>query len=300
MFYNYIYLDPRKPGKFCYPELNFSLLYEPFYVGKGCKSKGTVTRKYHHMQKSSLKRHNAKTNKIKLLLKQGYDLRKYVFQINKELTEKEAFIIEIFLIKQIGRLNLKTGPLANFTDGGEGNSGLIPKSKGKTYSQIYGNKKADEILSKMSQAFSGQNNPASKSKMSEEKRKEKGQKSIKTRLENGQIKSGSSCNFSKDYLGEEKMRLKNIKSAETLRKKILNGYTPPKIARLPKILAISPDGKEIIFQGIQTFSKRYNLSIALIKKWINNGKITFNSYNKTKKFKEQYYNTIGWEFKSID
>ena len=33
--YTYIYLDPRKPGKFSYPNLKMSFLYEPFYVGKG-------------------------------------------------------------------------------------------------------------------------------------------------------------------------------------------------------------------------------------------------------------------------
>jgi hypothetical protein len=32
-FYVYIYLDPRKPGKFHYGEYCFD--YEPFYVGKG-------------------------------------------------------------------------------------------------------------------------------------------------------------------------------------------------------------------------------------------------------------------------
>ena len=32
-FYVYIYLDPRKPGKYTYEDLCF--LYEPFYIGKG-------------------------------------------------------------------------------------------------------------------------------------------------------------------------------------------------------------------------------------------------------------------------
>ena len=35
MYYNYIYLNPFKPGKYTFRYLNFSLLYEPYYVGKG-------------------------------------------------------------------------------------------------------------------------------------------------------------------------------------------------------------------------------------------------------------------------
>ena len=32
-YYVYIYIDPRKPGKFKYGEYEFD--YEPFYIGKG-------------------------------------------------------------------------------------------------------------------------------------------------------------------------------------------------------------------------------------------------------------------------
>ncbi len=32
-FYTYVYLDPRKPGKFVFGKYEFE--YEPFYVGKG-------------------------------------------------------------------------------------------------------------------------------------------------------------------------------------------------------------------------------------------------------------------------
>ena len=35
IYYNYVYLDPRKPGRYIYDDINVSFLYEPYYVGKG-------------------------------------------------------------------------------------------------------------------------------------------------------------------------------------------------------------------------------------------------------------------------
>jgi len=46
-------------------------------------------------------------------------------KIRENITETEAFIIEMAFIKAIGRKNLGTGPLANLTDGGEGEAGRI-------------------------------------------------------------------------------------------------------------------------------------------------------------------------------
>lgn len=34
-FYVYVYIDPSKRGSYFYDGLNFSFLYEPFYIGKG-------------------------------------------------------------------------------------------------------------------------------------------------------------------------------------------------------------------------------------------------------------------------
>jgi len=50
--------------------------------------------------------------------------------IHKEnLTEQEAFDLEVSLIKSIGRRNNGTGTLVNLTDGGEGCSGWIPTAE---------------------------------------------------------------------------------------------------------------------------------------------------------------------------
>lgn len=117
-FYTYIYLDPRKSGKFVYGKYKFN--FEPFYIGKGKN-----IRIYDHLFPSRLKISSTyKSNKIKTLLNLGYDLKKYIFKIHSEISELQAKKLEIELIKKIGRLDLKTGPLTNTTDGGDGTSGF--------------------------------------------------------------------------------------------------------------------------------------------------------------------------------
>jgi hypothetical protein len=122
-YYNYIYLDPRKPGKYEYQGLDFCLLYEPFYVGKGkdnryldhikeAKRKGMVTG-------------NLKNNKIVKILELNYNIKDYILRLNFTTNEKEALDYEIKLIKEIGRLDLKEGTLTNLTPGGDGVSGMI-------------------------------------------------------------------------------------------------------------------------------------------------------------------------------
>lgn len=120
MYYNYIYLDPRKRGQYTYEGLNFSLLYEPFYVGKG-KDK----RKFAHLQEYRwLKYDNnrLKINKIKKIISNNYDCSDFIITINH--TDDELYVknYEIYLISLMGRLDLKTGTLTNLSDGGDGNN----------------------------------------------------------------------------------------------------------------------------------------------------------------------------------
>jgi hypothetical protein len=86
---------------------------EIFYVGKG---KGR--RAYKNDRRSSL------WNSIK-------DKHGLVIEIYKDnLSEKEALDIEMSLIKTIGRIDLGTGTLANFTDGGD-TTNLSPTARQK-------------------------------------------------------------------------------------------------------------------------------------------------------------------------
>lgn len=164
--YNYILVDPRNPGKYSYEGLNFSLLFEPFYVGKG---KGY--RKNKHTCKCNLTK-TMKSRKIQAILNCGHDLRDYVVQVNKDLCESEAYNYEIELIKIIGRVQLKTGPLSNMTDGGSGVGSVYIKKingsrKGKTYEEFYGEEKAKELRELRRKESSRKHSEESKQKVRE-------------------------------------------------------------------------------------------------------------------------------------
>lgn len=117
IFYNYIYLDPRKPGNYNYQVFHFD--YEPFYVGKGQGG-----RCYNHLNETKNRTCNLKKfYKVQKILKQG--LEPIVLKIYENLEEPIAFQNEIDLIKIIGRHDKKLGPLVNLTNGGDGGSGRI-------------------------------------------------------------------------------------------------------------------------------------------------------------------------------
>jgi hypothetical protein len=117
-FYIYIYLDPRKSGKYKYG--NYCFLYEPFYVGKG---KG---KRYDDVNNGRSNYFKGIINKIK-----GSGLNSIILKIKEDLNEKNSFKFEEQLINLIGRKDLNKGPLINFTNGGEGISGYRHNYKTK-------------------------------------------------------------------------------------------------------------------------------------------------------------------------
>lgn len=85
----------------------------PFYIGKGRGSRD-----------AQIKDHNPIFMRIvKKIERNG--LKPRVERLRENLTEDEAFELERREIAKHGRINLKTGILANLTDGGEGASGTI-------------------------------------------------------------------------------------------------------------------------------------------------------------------------------
>jgi len=147
-FYLYIYLDPLKPGNYCYNlhGRTFLFLYEPFYVGIG---KGN--RCYDHL--SEAKRDNLyknysshKKHRIKKILdlNETPNIIKLIENISRNLAEK----FEILLINLIGRRNLNSGPLTNLAEGGAGDfaPGVLKPKNESPY--ILWKRKIDEYYTK--------------------------------------------------------------------------------------------------------------------------------------------------------
>jgi group I intron endonuclease len=147
-FYVYVYLDTRKRGNFIYSDYQFD--YEPFYVGKG-KNK----RLEEHLWESRLKHDDFKSRKIKSIINDGY--KPLFIKVKENLTENDAFDLEINLINLIGRYNLNLGPLTNLTNGGDGISGLIKTETHRKNLSIssFGKKMSDEAKRKVSESLRG-------------------------------------------------------------------------------------------------------------------------------------------------
>ena len=107
-YYIYVFLDPRKPGRYTYKNLGITFLYEPFYVGKGKNN-----RYKNHFMPSYLKKNTHKSNKIKSIQKEGLSV--ITAKPLSNLENKEAYIKEFNFIQNIGCINKKTGPLTNQT-----------------------------------------------------------------------------------------------------------------------------------------------------------------------------------------
>lgn len=125
-FYTYIYLDSRKAGRYTYENICF--LYEPIYVGKGCGKRCDALMSHNkHCQNKINKITQASLNPIIIFLR-------------KNVEESEAFDCEISYIKDIGRQDLKRGPLCNWTDGREGVANPSQETRRKKSEKFLGEK----------------------------------------------------------------------------------------------------------------------------------------------------------------
>src|SRR5689334_14573288 len=124
--YNYIYLNPLKPGKYSYDGLNFSFLYEPFYVGKGKKNRYLAhLSDAEFYNKQNFMHKTYKINLINKIHKHGYNCKDFICRFNLNSSDQFVREQEILIIKKIGRYNLGLGPLTNLTDGGDGFTNIL-------------------------------------------------------------------------------------------------------------------------------------------------------------------------------
>lgn len=113
--YVYIYVDPSKPARVQCSEL--SLLYEPFYVGKGTHNRWTWLL-------------NAVPVDLNRLLKWKLKTVTAPDVVRIECgTEEEAFDLEQRLTRAIGLVIEKCGTLCNMRHGGEGGFSLSDEAK---------------------------------------------------------------------------------------------------------------------------------------------------------------------------
>ena len=88
------------------------------------------------------------------------DLEPTVERLHDNLTENEAFNLEMSEIAKLGRLNIRTGCLSNLTDGGEGCSGAIvsEETRAKKSASLTGIPRTEQWLSRMSSGLKGNSN----------------------------------------------------------------------------------------------------------------------------------------------
>lgn len=135
-YYVYVYCNPLKPGIYSYQENGIGIDFPcaPFYIGKGAELRLEdhlkEARRFQEIieeesiQEEINKRINwHKINTINKIEREGKEV--IVYKICENMEEETSYLLERFLIKLIGRADLKTGILTNMTDGGEGFRGII-------------------------------------------------------------------------------------------------------------------------------------------------------------------------------
>jgi hypothetical protein len=128
IFYVYVYLDPRKPGKYSYCNGNINFDYEPFYVGKGYGDRSSAhIREVDYLEEHQTleeKGNKHKRNKIRKIRRiMGRD--PIIILYEQGIEEEISFHLECLLIAKIGRYDKGLGPLTNMTDGGDGVRGRV-------------------------------------------------------------------------------------------------------------------------------------------------------------------------------
>jgi hypothetical protein len=186
--YVYVYLDPRKPGKYKYETYKFD--HEPFYVGRG---KGERWRFFQHARQGDSTTH--KYHKIHSILSEK--MEPIIHFLKVALTFDESEEIEKYFIHVLGRLDLGTGSLVNHTDGGGGVPGFTMPQK------------SEHTLEKMATAQRGK-------KYSEEVNKKKGVGWLGRKHTQEEKDKIARANRGKVFSDEHKVRISKSKTGARL------------------------------------------------------------------------------------
>ena len=284
-YYVYVILNPLKHGKFNYDKYCFD--YEPFYVGKGKGRRKTNTLSE---KKNCFKRQII--NKIK-----SAGLMPIRIIVENNLNEYDAFELEKKIISLIGRRDLNIGTLTNFTDGGEGTSGIIQtditkEKRKKSLVKYRSYFKTEEFKSTMSKIANEKKNDPEYIKYCETLSK-------KYTGEGNPMYGKHTSKKQKETVRQAHLEGK-IKLSEDGRKKIIETNKKRKgtkntVKRIDtkKYELISPDDNKFIIFGaveLQKFCRDNKLQFYVLKN--NVGLITKNIVIGNKIFAK---NTIGWK-----
>lgn len=210
-FYVYVYFDPRSQGN--YNILGEVFKYKPVYVGKG---RGSRVLKHINTKKQT-----KLSNLNKHLISRG--LTPYYRILQEFEKEEDAHIFEKTLIKDLGREDLKQGPLFNLTDGGEGSSGRVWSDEEKSVVSIrssnYWNtisadgRKLNGFKSKVNRTYNGKKEGIMKRKQTTALRSEEYTKEIENKRLSGWLKTY--CNT------EEKQKQRSNKCKQASLKRLM-------------------------------------------------------------------------------
>jgi len=132
----YVYLDPRDIGLHKYGDYVFD--YLPFYVGVS-KNNAIHDRKNRHIHYVKMDKdvtnNSYKKNIIKSILSDN--MEPIVIIYKEGLSRKEAFDMEIDMIKTIGNRYDKSGPLINISTGGDGGDNFTNNPRKEEIREIH-------------------------------------------------------------------------------------------------------------------------------------------------------------------
>lgn len=259
----------------------------PFYIGKGQikDASGRYYRRITEHQKNSDESNPLKKSVASKIFKK---LKKIPFKIIKDkITEKEAFDLEISLIKKYGRRDNRTGILTNLTDGGEGISGyeFTPEQKNK-------------ISIKNKEYYQHNENPFLGKKHTKQSRKRMS-KSQKKRF-----KDSEPTFLGRKHTEESRKKMSDIAKTRgnTLPKEewYKYGRSGAENKASKTYLFISPNGEVFKVTGeFKKFIQDNALALTICKKFVDKGVIpTHNA--KHNRLTQERINSSGWEIRKLN